>query len=307
MEQTGLLLPLALRAGHDGRAGGIYCDESSFVRGLCLPRRPDESHKGDYGKILVLGGSVGYSGAPTLCAKAAVRSGAGLVWLGVPAEIYAVTAAKNDEVMPFPLPSAQGKLSPQALDALDERMAQAEVVVAGPGLGRGEGTGALTEYLLNSDKPLVLDADCLWALAEQREHLRARKALTVLTPHEGEFERLYPQCSGARQTDALAFSRAYGCVLLLKGHRSLVAFPDGRCYTVGAGNAGMATGGSGDVLAGVLGAMLGQFWGDAALLAGAWLHARAGDLAAAALGEYAMAASDILFYLAEASRENCEE
>ena len=249
---------------------------------------------------------MGYTGAPSLCARGAVRAGAGLVWLGVPEQIYGITAVKNDEAMPFPLPSEDGKLSEKVVDLLKTRMDDWEVIVAGPGLGRGVGTRVLTEFLLQSDKPLVLDADCLWALSEHLVLLKNRQALTVLTPHEGEFARLWPARTGNRLADARAFAAEHGCVLVLKGHRSIAAFPDGRCFVIAAGNPGMAKGGSGDVLAGVLGAMLGQLPAEEAVLTGAWLHARAGDLAAEALGEYAMTASDIIENLAKASMECLE-
>lgn len=313
------------KPGHFIEPGCIYCGELKIcdigipadllaearcpvqaVTGVSLPERPRLSHKGDFGKLLILGGCVGYTGAPSLCARAAVRAGAGLVWLGVPEDIYTITAVKNEEAMPFPLPAEGGRVAPSAPAALAGRLREAEVVVAGPGLGRGEGTRALTEYLLAGDKPLVLDADCLWALAERLELLKMRRGLTVLTPHEGEFARLYPGRTGNRLADARSFAAEYGCVLVLKGHRSLAAFPDGRCFVIHAGNPGMAKGGSGDVLAGVLGAMLGQFPAEQAVVSGCWLHARAGDLAARELGEYAMTASDIIDKLPRAAMESMQ-
>ena len=313
------------KPGHFIEPGCIYCGELEICdigipedlldEAICpvlavtsqyLPRRPRLSHKGDYGKLGILGGSVGYTGAPSLCARAAVRAGAGLVWLGVPRDIYEITAVKNDEAMPFPLPSEDGKVSVDAAEDVKKRLADWDLVVAGPGLGRGEGTRALTEMLLESDKPLVLDADCLWALAGMLPELKKREAVTVLTPHEGEFARLWPERSGNRLADARAFAVGYGCVLLLKGHRSLVAFPDGWVHVICAGNPGMAKGGSGDVLAGVVGGLavqkrLREIFGA---VGGAWLHARAGDLAAEALGEYSMTASDIIECLPKAMLES---
>ena len=313
------------KPGHFIEPGCIYCGELVIgdigipddllreadggvraVTGISLPRRPRLSHKGDYGKLGILGGSVGYTGAPSLCARAALRAGAGLVWLGVPREIYEITAVKNDEAMPFPLSSEEGRLSPQGAAEAVGRLEGWDLVTAGPGLGRGEGTRALTEMLLQSDKPLILDADGLWALSGMKQRLKNRRAVTVLTPHEGEFDRLWPERSGNRLADARAFAEEYGCILVLKGHRSLAAFPDGTVYVIAAGNPGMAKGGSGDVLAGVLGAMLGQFGPEQAVPAGLWLHARAGDLAAQALGEYAVTASDIIEKLAQAGMESLE-
>lgn len=315
------------KPGHFVEPGCIYCGELEIcdigipedlleearcevqaVTGTKLPRRPRLSHKGDFGKLVIVGGSVGYTGAASLCARGAVRAGAGLVWLGVPRDIYEITAVKNDEAMPFPLASDRdGRLSEAALPALSQRLADGDVVVAGPGLGRCEGTRKLTKWLLeNVRKPLVLDADTLWALSEDLRLLDKTAAPVVLTPHEGEFARLCPDRTGNRLADARAFAKEHDCVLFLKGHRSIAAFPDGRAFVIAAGNPGMAKGGSGDVLAGVLGAMLGQLPLEQAVLAGCWLHARAGDLAAARLGEYAMAASDMIEELAKASMESLE-
>ncbi|MBR1660401.1 MAG: NAD(P)H-hydrate dehydratase, partial [Oscillospiraceae bacterium] len=267
-----------------------------------LPRRSPLSHKGDYGKLLILGGSAGFTGAPTLCARAAVRAGAGLVYLGVPAPIYEITAVKNDEAMPFPLP--EGGMARAAL----EKLKVCGVCAAGPGLGRSREAEALAEALLAdpeaAEKPMVLDADALNALAGHLERLRARKALTVLTPHEGEFLRLGGALTGDRVADARRFATELGCVLLLKGHRCVAAFPDGKVFIATRGNPGMAKGGSGDTLTGILAAMLGQFPADGrrAVLTGMALHALAGDLCRDRLGEYAMTASDLIETLPEASK-----
>lgn len=297
-------------AGHNAPRTDVNCNEPAIaVTGqFRLPKRRAESHKGDYGKLLLVGGSVGYSGAPCLCAEAAVRGGAGLVSLGVPEPLWPVAAVKCVEVMPFPLAAdAAGRLDASAADAVMARAQDMDVLALGPGLGRGEGVLAVTRRVLSEWKgPLVLDADALWAVAQAPDALDATAAQVVLTPHEGEFARLWPGRSGERLGDARAYATAHRCTLVLKGHRTLIAFPDGRVYRIEAGNPGMASGGSGDVLTGVLAAMLGQLAFEKAVVTGCWLHARAGDLAAQTLGEYALAASDIIAALPRAELEIME-
>lgn len=273
--------------------------------GLTLPRRNRLSHKVSYGKILLLGGSVGYTGAPTLCARAAVRAGAGLVYLGVPAAIYEITAVKNDEAMPFPLPETG------MTGEVIARLQGCTAAAAGPGLGRSAEAAALVAALLLSGapRPLVLDADALNALAGRTELLDEYPGTAVLTPHEGEFLRLGGTLTGDRVADARRFAEKHGCVLLLKGHRCIAAFPDGDVFIATHGNPGMAKGGSGDVLTGILAAMLGQFPDDTrrAVCLGMHLHALAGDLCAAEKGEYAMTATDLIETLPAAAKSMMEE
>ncbi len=272
---------------------------------LSLPKRSPLSHKGDYGKVLILAGSVSYTGAPSLAARAAVRSGAGLVYLGVPSNIYNIEAVKNDEAMPFPLASNRaGHLAMDSLAAIHEKLAACDVCVIGPGLGRSADTAAVVSGVLNAARcPVVADADALWAISLDRELLRRTEAGLVLTPHEGEFALLLGHPVRDRLEDAMTFAHDYGCAVVLKGHRTICAFPDGKGYVIDAGNPGMAKGGSGDVLAGVIGALLGQMPARRAVVTGCWLHARTGDICAAELGEYAMKAGDIIEALYKAQRE----
>jgi len=278
---------------------GVYALEAADA---VLPRRQSVSHKGDYGKLLICGGSVGYTGAPTLCARAAVRAGAGLTFLGVPAEIYGITAQKNDEAMPFPLTDdGCGRLSWGAWGALWEKAENCDVAVLGPGMGRSdELTGLVGHFVRESRRPLVLDADALFALGQDMAALQDATCPVILTPHDGEFVRMGGVLSGDRVGDARAFAKKYDCVLVLKGHRTVIAFPDGEVYITTTGNPGMAKGGSGDVLAGILGAMLCQLPLKKAVTAAVWLHGHAGDLAAEAFGEYSMTASDIIDLLPKA-------
>ena len=268
---------------------------ASRVRSI-LPRRDPAGHKGDFGKLLCVCGSVGYTGAPVFASRAAVCTGAGLVFLAVPEQAWPVVAVKSEEAMPFPLPeTAEGRLSLLAEEPIRQRAASCDAVLIGCGLGRDRQTDALVRKLLDIDRPLVLDADGLNALDGCPEQLQRRTAPTVLTPHEGEFLRLGGDLSRGREAAAAAFSRKYGVYLVLKGHRTLVADPEGRLAVNETGNSGMAKGGSGDVLAGMIVSLLSQGCGTFdACCAAVWLHGRAGDRAAADKGERGMTPTDLL-------------
>ena len=273
-----------------------------------LPRRRRDASKHDFGRLLIVAGSVGYTGAPTLASRAAVRGGAGLVYLGVPERIYAVTAVKNDEAMPFPLKCGpDGLISPEALPELEERMAKCDVLAVGPGLGRSAGVTALVGALLEASRvPTVLDADALWALSRAPELLERAACPLVLTPHAREFERLGGDLSAPREEAALRFAREHGCALVLKGRGTVCAFPDGECYVYPTGNPGMARGGSGDVLTGLMGALLCQLPFRRAVCAAVYLHGLAGDMCAAELGEYGMTPTDMIERLPQAMRSVTE-
>ena len=268
---------------------------ASRVRSV-LPLRDPAGHKGDFGKLLCVCGSVGYTGAPVFASRAAVRTGSGLVFLAVPQSVWPVVAVKSEEAMPFPLPeTAEGRLSLLAEEPIRQRAASCDAVLIGCGLGRSWQTDALVQNLLNVKKPLVLDADGLNALSGHPELLQKRTDPTVITPHEGEFLRLGGDLSRGREAAAAAFSRKYGVYLVLKGHRTLVADPEGRLAENETGNSGMAKGGSGDVLAGMIVSLLGQGCGTFdACCAAVWLHGRAGDRAAADKGERGMTPTDLL-------------
>lgn len=276
---------------------------------LRLPRRSPLSHKGDYGKLLLLAGGVGYTGAPNLSAWAAIRAGAGLVSLGVPEPIYPSCAMRQTEAMVFPLAAnAQGCFSAAAIPEILRRAETSDVLVCGPGIGRSGDTVQLVRALLQTgEAPLVLDADALWAVAQDPEMLRETKRPLILTPHDGEYARLGGTDTGGRMAGSLDFAGKYGVILVRKGHRSFAAFPDGSVDIIRAGNPGMAKGGSGDALAGILGAMLCQLPLRQAVPTALWLHGRAGDLARDELGEYAMTATDLIGHLAAAEQEMLEE
>lgn len=280
-------------------------------RDVRLPRRPLDAHKGDFGRCAILGGSVGYTGAPVLAAQAAVRSGAGLVSLGVPAPVWPVAAAKLDEAMPYPLPAGkEGQFSLEAGEAVHSRLADAGVCLIGPGLGRGNGVAAVVRHLLGEIHiPVVLDADGINALEGHIDVLDARQGLhTVLTPHDGEFARLGGDLSdGDRLGAARRFAVEHSCCLVLKGHRTITAFPDGTAYINTTGNPGMAKGGSGDVLAGVILSLLGQgLPARQAVPMAVWLHGAAGDLCAEEIGEYGMTPTDVVAALPRVLKEHVE-
>ena len=268
-----------------------------------LPFRKPDGHKGDFGRVLAVCGAVGYTGAPVFAAKGAVRSGAGLVFLAVPESIYPVVAVKCDEAMPFPLPAQDGVLSSQALQPLLQRISDCDALLLGCGLGRGPGVDEVVCGLLESAQcPVVLDADGINCVARHIHVLNSRQGqVTVLTPHEGEFLRLGGDLSLGRETAAKSFAEKHGCYLVLKGHRTIVASPQGELLLNTTGNCGMAKGGSGDVLAGMLLSFLGQ--GLEPLQAAGiavFLHGRAGDLCAGELSEYAMTPSDMVEHLPQA-------
>ena len=260
-----------------------------------LPDRDPFAHKGKFGKILLLCGSRGYTGAAALASMGALRSGAGLVFLGVPENIYAIEAAKLTEAVVFPQPDADGKLSEAAIPEILDRLPKMDAVLIGPGLGQSAGTRAVTEAVLkHANCPVVLDADGINVIAPHKDILRGRTCPTILTPHDGEFVRLGGVIGQDRVASAREMARELGCIMLLKGHETVIT--DGEeVYVNRTGNPGMAVGGSGDVLAGIIVSFLGQ--GIAPLEAaacGAWVHGAAGDLCAAQMGQYGMLPTDMV-------------
>jgi ADP-dependent NAD(P)H-hydrate dehydratase len=260
-----------------------------------LPARAADAHKGDYGRVLVIAGSKGLAGAAILAGGGALRGGAGLVTVATPAEVMDVVAAGNPCYMTAALPQSAAELPP------------ADVVAAGPGLRYAGDIGPILRDLIKRfPGPMVLDADALKAVG--RGHFaRPNAPPAVLTPHPGEFARLLGKTVKEVQADreplAAEFAQTAGVVLLLKGARTIVT--DGRrAYTNTTGNPGMATGGCGDLMTGLIAALLGQHLPpfEAAAL-GAWAQGRAGDLAARHFGEVSMTAADVLAYLPAAMKE----
>ena len=287
--------------------------QSVDLRGL-IPRRAPESHKGMFGHVLILGGSRGMSGAPTMAARAALRMGAGLVTIAAPDSAQALIAPRIDEAMTRSLPERDGALAGSAFDFVVDSAARADVLCIGPGATRKpEARDLMLRVLREIDKPAVLDADGLNALADRPESMGERTAAAVLTPHPGECARLLGVETDCIEADRIGAVRKaatrYHTVCVLKGRRTLIA--DGRPGKESApisintsGNPGMATGGSGDSLTGIIGALIGQGHDayEAACL-GVYLHGRAGDLAAETVGETSLIAGDIIDAIPEAIRE----
>jgi len=266
-----------------------------------LPDRPPDAHKGTFGRIVVIAGSVGYTGAAALTAESALRSGAGLVTLGVPASLNDILEAKLTEVITRPLPETESRaLSPDAVPVVREMLATADALALGPGLSRRPGTQELVRAVISEvDLPCVVDADGLNALSPEAIGARAGSAPLVLTPHPGEMSRLagrtVADIRGKRQEVARAVAVNARATVLLKGEASVVADQDGEVYINPTGNSGLASGGTGDVLTGIVAALLGRgLSGIEAGALGAYIHGAAGDAAATDVGEISMTAGDVL-------------
>lgn len=260
-----------------------------------LPDRHTCAHKGNFGKILLLCGSRGYTGAAALAAMGALRSGAGLVYLAVPESIYDIAATKLTEPIIFPIADENGMYGKGAISDITTMLQSKNAVLIGPGMGISDTTDAVLEFVLTQyNGPVVIDADGISLLKAHKDILRRRTAPTVITPHEGEFARIGGTISHDRVTAAMDLARDLGVIVVLKGHHTIIT--DGcDCYRNLTGNPGMATGGSGDVLAGIITSLIGQ--GIKPLMAaacGAWLHGAAGDICAEEIGQYGMLPTDML-------------
>lgn len=265
-------------------------------------RRPD-SNKGDYGHIFALAGSLGFTGAAVLCVRSAMRTGAGLVTLGIPKSLVTIVARQIVESMTKPLPETSAKtLNVSSYKEILEFSKKVDVLAIGPGLSRNPSTQKLVrKVILGVRKPMVIDADGLNALAGHLNLLRTADLgfTKILTPHPGEFSRLVDRpvayIQKNRQTLAKSFACRYNVVLVLKGKDTIVSSPTGRTYTNKTGNPGMATAGSGDCLTGIIAALLAEgFSGFEAAKLGVYLHGLAGDLAAKDKTQAGMIASDII-------------
>ncbi len=267
-----------------------------------LPARKRTAYKGDFGHVLVLAGSEGFTGASVLCAEAAARSGAGLVTLAVPRTIYPIVAAQCREVMPRPLADTDtGSFSVKTLDGIDDLIARCNVVALGPGIGQHPDTREFVHrFIARCLRPMVLDADALNAVAHKPMVLKQAKAPIVVTPHPGEMARLceetVAQVQSHRWASAREFALDYNLVCVLKGAGTVVSRPGSQEIWLNAtGNAGMAKGGTGDVLTGLLAGFIAQGLApfDGARVA-VFLHGHAADLAVGRISERALLASDVL-------------
>ena len=275
-----------------------------------LPKRPSDMHKGDAGRVFLLAGSVGLSGAAALCALGALRVGAGLVTLGLPKSLHGPMVEKLTEAMFKVLPETkEGSVSLRALPEIASAVDNMDAVAIGPGLSQHPETKTLVRQLLPMmTRPLVLDADGLNALAEDVDILKKRSLPIVVTPHPGEMGRLIrlsaEQVQRDRQRIASEFAKTYRVVVVLKGHDTVVASFDGAISLNDTGNPGMASGGCGDVLTGMIAGLAGQKLSlfDAARL-GVYLHGLAGDLAAKEVGDVGLIASDLAARIPQAIRQ----
>jgi NAD(P)H-hydrate epimerase len=282
-------------------------NQLEFITELpALTPRPAESHKGMFGRVLVVAGSRGMSGAAILAASGALRGGAGLVRLAVPEELLPIAAAANPCYLTAPLPQdGAGRISEQATTAIFDLIEANDVIAVGPGIGQSDAlTRLVLKLLAEITKPIVLDADGLNALDGHLDRLKHRGAPSIFTPHPGELARLLKTTAKAiedqRQDHAVPFAAEHRVILVLKGHGTIVT--DGRkLYINRTGNAGMASGGTGDVLTGLIAALVGQGLDVfAAARLGVHVHGLAGDLARDDLGEAGLIASDLLNYLPRA-------
>ncbi|PYR70011.1 MAG: bifunctional ADP-dependent NAD(P)H-hydrate dehydratase/NAD(P)H-hydrate epimerase [Acidobacteria bacterium] len=280
------------------------------LRDVVEPRAAD-SHKGDFGRVTIVAGSRGKTGAAHLAAMGALRSGAGLVTVATPASVLPIVASMAPELMTEPLPEeADGSVAAKAIDQLLEL--RHDVIACGSGIGRGPAVGAFVGALLErATVPLVLDADAITVLAEDPGRLTGREERDVIiTPHPGEMARLIgasiEEVQGSRIDVATEFATTHRLYVVLKGHRTIIATPDGHIFINPTGNAGMATGGTGDVLTGMIAAWLAQLLdAEAACRLAVFLHGAAGDLAEASEGQVAMVATDVIAHLGDALNRLC--
>src|SRR6266850_3349758 len=296
-------IPQEVIDGLEGRRIELLTPEQ--LRDVVEPRAVD-SHKGDFGRVTIVAGSRGKTGAAHLAAMSALRSGAGLVTVATPASVLPIVASMAPEMMTEPLPeSADGSVSPKAIDQLLEL--RHDVIACGPGIGRGPAVAAFVGALLDrATVPLVLDADAITVLADDPGRLVGREERDVIiTPHPGEMARLIGSSIEDVQSNridvAIDFATTHRAYVVLKGHRTVIATPDGHLFINPTGNAGMATGGTGDVLTGMIAAWLAQLLdAEAACRLAVFLHGAAGDLAEAEEGQVAMTASDLVAHLGDA-------
>lgn len=263
--------------------------------------RPDDSNKGTLGSLLCICGSYGMAGAAIMAGKAALRCGIGLLKIAVPKSIYPVCATNILESVYYPLEeTSNGVISSKNTDFLLEMCEKSSAVVIGCGLSVCDDTKNLVQSVItNCEKPLVIDADALNCICNKPEILKNLKAPAIITPHPGEMARLLHSTpktvNSNRENTAIDFAKKFGVVTVLKGAGTIIASPEGEVYINHTGNSGMATGGSGDVLSGIIGSLLAQ---DAspinAAAAGVFLHGTIGDLAAEKLGKISMLPTDMI-------------
>ena len=308
--KTGLLLQPGAQHAGDVVVAGIGIPDELMKSSLNLveagdlaaviPPRPVSAHKRNVGKVLVVAGSVSMAGAVALTASGALRTGAGLVRMAVPRVIRPQVGPLVIEALTAGMPdTAKGAFSLEAVPGVVDLASQMQVMALGPGIGKDDETMSFVRQVLaRVDRPVVVDADAISAFQDKPEGLRSRPAATILTPHSGELARLLGRTAAEVDADRIATVREAaertGAVVLLKGNRTLVAGPDGRAVLVNAGGPVLATGGSGDVLTGVIAALTALIEPFSAAWAGALLHGLAGDTLAEWMGDRGVLAGDLL-------------
>lgn len=283
----------------DDPAIATHLTEASDCQAL-LPYREPDANKADAGRVLVIGGSSGFSGAPAMTGYAAARAGGGLITVGIPAPLLPLVAAVRPEIMTLPLPTGEADtISLEALETLLEWADRVDAIALGPGLSQRGEVAQLVEALTEQiEKPLIIDADALNVLSRNLDVLRDRRYPTIITPHPGELSRLLGRSIADIQADRLAAARQtaedLGCVVVLKGAATVIAEPDGEVWINPASNPGMASGGMGDILTGIIAALVaGGADALSAAVAGVYVHGLAGDLAAEDLGPRGFLALDV--------------
>lgn len=331
---TGKVLKMAVKAhltialafkkmGHSVYPGKGYCGEiilkdigipfegshdtfetnAEFVRDI-LPTADVQAHKGNMGRISVIAGSKGFTGAATMCCQSALKSGGGLVTLFTPENLNEIYEKKLTEAMTLPL-DCNDYLREELVLEKSEVLKKSDTVIVGPGLGRDTDAAKIIEFLFENEIPTVIDADGINAIASNINILNGKKGKTVFTPHVGEFSRLTGFSTEKILSDRLGHAREfavkYGVTLVLKGAGSIIAQPDGVCFINHTGNSGMATGGSGDVLSGILGAFLARgMSAENAAVAAVYIHGLAGDIARKNLGSESMLPTDTISFIHKA-------
>lgn len=289
--------------------------QKDTVSSLIKPREK-YSHKGDYGHVLIIAGSKGKTGAALMCAKACLRSGAGLVTLGIPESLMGILQSRITEEMTLPLKDdGSGMFSADAIDQILSFIStKIDAVAIGPGIGVSPDTEKLlAEIIKDSPAPLIIDADGINSLSVNTDVLTRKKSAIILTPHPGEMARLCTRAFNSehrnshiekdRPSISSKLSCQYGIYVVLKGVPTVIASPDGRVFINTSGNPGMATAGSGDVLTGIIASFVGQGLSPLdASISGVYIHGVAGDVASEQKGEYCMVATDLIKYLPSAFR-----
>ncbi len=278
----------------------LFLIEKKSVQ-ACFSPRKFQSHKGSYGHLLVIGGSTGKTGAASLCANAAMRCGTGLVTLGVAESLNKSIEPQVIEPMTYPLPEKdKGFLSDNSFDLILSLLKDRQALALGPGIGTRESTKKLIGKLIEkSEVPMVIDADAINCIAQNTDILKEKKAPAILTPHPGEMARLCHLSTKDIQDDRInissTFAKDHDCILVLKGAQTIISLPDGRIYICPTGNPGMASGGMGDVLTGMIAGFCAQgFTPENASLASVFIHGMCADILLKKMGAFGFVATDMV-------------